>query len=262
VTLLLPPLVYELRFTGLCLHAVLLALVVTGYAHVARPLRVRPRFDPAVARQLLATGLPLFAAGYLQVVAAGFDRVVLLRRGGVEAVGLYAPALAVIAALAIVPGAVSTYVYPRMSYALGNGRGHGAVGRIAFSAAAVSVAAGLPAAAAGWVLAPSVIGRFFPHYVASISAVRWSLLAGLVWSLSPATTVLGTLKAWRSLTFYVLLLLASRYAFPWLLSRGDDPLGGVALGNFLAALVVGASSVVLVRRAAAPPAPPLEEVVA
>ncbi len=252
VALLLPPLVYTLRFGGLCLHAVLLSLVVTGYAHVARPLRVRARFEPGLARHLLATGLPLFAAGYLQVVAAGFDRVVLLRRAGVEAVGYYAPALAVIAALGVVPGAVSTYVYPRMSYALGHGRSHGAVGRMAFSAAAVSVAAGLPVAAAGWVLAPYAIGRFFPQYVASISAVRWSLLAGLVWSLSPAATVLGSLKAWRSLTLYVLLLLVSRYAFPWLLSGGDDPLGGVALGNFLASLVGGAASVVLVRRAATP----------
>ncbi|HSD28667.1 MAG TPA: hypothetical protein VLL75_15300, partial [Vicinamibacteria bacterium] len=262
VSLLLPPLAYTLRFPGLCLHAILLAVVVTGYAHVARPLRVRARFEPGIARQLLATGLPLFAAGYLQVVAAGFDRVVLLRRAGVEAVGYYAPALAVIAALGIVPGAVSTYVYPRMSYALGHGRSEGAVGRMAFSAAAVSFAAGLPVAVAGWVLAPLVIGRFFPQYVASVTAVRWSLLAGLVWSLSPAATVLGCLKAWRSLALYVLLLLVSRFAIPWALSGGPDPLGGVALGNLLAAVVVGAASVILVRKAAAPPAPPVVEVVA
>ena len=55
-------------------------------------------------------------------MATGFDRVILLQRGTVETVGLYAPALAVLAAMAIVPGAVSTWVFPRMSYALGQGR--------------------------------------------------------------------------------------------------------------------------------------------
>ena len=252
VSLLLPPLVFTLGFAGLCLHAVLLVLVVTGFAHGARPLRVRARFEPEVARQLLATGLPLFVAGYLQVLAAGFDRVVLLHRGGVEAVGYYAPAVAVLAALGIVPGAVATYVYPRMSYALGHGRSEGTVGRMALSAAVVSVLAGLPVAAAGWIVAPSAIERFFPQYVASVSAVRWSLVSGLVWSLSPATMVLGSLKAWRSLGLYVCVLLASRLAFPWALSRVYDPLEGVARGNLLAAVLVGTVSLVLVRQAAAP----------
>ncbi|HSD66321.1 MAG TPA: hypothetical protein VLF95_06450, partial [Vicinamibacteria bacterium] len=250
VSLLLPPLAFAFGFAGLCLHAVLLVLVVTAFAHAARPFRVAPRFEAEMARPLLATGFPLFLAGYLQVLAAGFDRVVLLHRGGVEAVGYYAPAVAVIAALGIVPGAVATYVYPRMSYALGHGRGQGAVGRMALSAAAVSVAAGLPVAVAGWIAAPSAIERFFPQYVASVTAVRWSLASGLVWSLSPATMVLGSLKAWRGLGLYVGVLLASRLAFPWVLSRVYDPLEGVARGNFVAAVLVGAVSLALVRQAA------------
>jgi O-antigen/teichoic acid export membrane protein len=255
ISLLLPVLVYTLGFPGLCLHSALQAVVVTAFAHAIRPLRVPARFEPQVARQLLATGMPLFLAGYLQVLAAGFDRVILLHRGGVAAVGYYAPAVAVLAALGIVPGAVATYVYPRMSYALGHGRSEGSLGRMALSAAAVSVLAGLPVAAAGWLVAPSVIERFFPQYVASIGAVRWSLVSGLVWSLSPATMVLGSLKAWRSLAFYVCLLLVTRSACPWVLSRAGDPLEGVARGNLLAAVLVGAVSLVLVRQAAAPRTP-------
>jgi O-antigen/teichoic acid export membrane protein len=249
--ILLPVSVYLFGFVGLCLHTAAQAVVVTMLAHAWRPLVVPSRFEPPLARELTAIGLPLFAAGYLQTVAAGFDRVILLRVAGVEAVGYYAPAVAVIAAMAIVPGAIATYVYPRMSFALGQGHTPRDMRRTATIAVVVSLAAGLPVAVAGWLAAPTVIERFFPRYLDSIPAVRWSLLAGLLWSLSPATQVLGSLKAWTSLAAFVGLSLGVRWMFPWWLAQGPAPLEGVARGNCVAAAVVGAFSLVLAFRATA-----------
>jgi O-antigen/teichoic acid export membrane protein len=153
--------------------------------------------------------------------------------------------------MAIVPGAIATYVYPRMSYALGQGRTSSQMRRTAFGAAAVSLAAGLPLAVAGWLAAPPAIARFFPHYVASIPAVRWSLLAGLLWSISPASQVLGSLKAWTSLAGCVGVALVARSLFPWWLSHVWPPLEGVAVGNVVAAAVTGGLSLALVFRATA-----------
>jgi O-antigen/teichoic acid export membrane protein len=252
IGLLLPLMVYTLGFAGLCLHAALSALLVTGFAHALRPFHVEARFEPRLTGRLLVTGLPLFTASYLQTLALGFDRVILLHRSGVQAVGYYAPALAVMVAMAIVPGAVASYAYPRMSYALGQGRTRGALRRMALTAAGASLAAGLPVAVAGWYAAPTVIARLFPQYTASIPAVRWSLLAGLLWSLSPASSLLGSLKAWRSLSLYVGLVLVARWTFPWLLSRVYEPLDGVARGNVLAAAVVGVASLSLVHRVTRP----------
>lgn len=246
---LLPISVYLFGFAGLCVHTAAQAVVVTLLAYAWRPLVVPSRFEPAMARELMAVGLPLFAAGYLQTLASGFDRVILLARGGVEDVGYYAPAVAVIAAMAIVPGAIATYVYPRMSYALGQGRTPREMRRTAVHAALVSLAAGLPVAVAGWLAAPPLILRFFPRYAASIPAVRWSLLAGLLWSVSPAAHVLSSLKAWTSLGLYVALALVARWVFPWWLSHGQAPLEGVARGNVLAAAVCGVISLLLVFRA-------------
>jgi len=161
-------------------------------------------------------------------------------------VGYYAPALAVTAAMAIVPSAVSTYVYPRMSYALGQGRRVDAVRRMAFRASLVTLLIAVPVAVIGWMAAPYAVARFFPRYVPSIEAVRWALLAGLLSSVSPAVQALGSLKAWRALTIYVAVLLAARWVFPWMLSRGSDVLGGVALGNVWAAAVSGAVALFLV----------------
>jgi O-antigen/teichoic acid export membrane protein len=244
--LLMAPAVYLFGFAGLCAHAALTALAATAFAHAWRPLRVRARFDAGVARGLLAVGFPLFAAGYLQTLAAGFDRVILLAHGGVAAVGYYAPAVAVLAAMAIVPGAVATWVYPRTSYGLGQGRPRAAIRRSAYAAAAVSFAVSLPVAIAGWLAAPPAIARFFPRYEASIPAVRWSLLAGLLWSVAPAAQVLGSLKAWRSLAAYVAAGLVVRWACPWWLSRGSDALSGVAQGNALAGALMAVLALALV----------------
>jgi O-antigen/teichoic acid export membrane protein len=249
--LLMPPAVYAFGFAGLCVHAAAQALIVSAIAHVWRPFRVKPRFEPALAAQLVATGLPLFVAGYLQTVATGFDRVILLQRGSVEMVGYYAPALAVIAAMAIVPGAVATYVYPRMSYALGQGREPRSVRGMAFRATATSLLAGVPVAILGWIVAPYAVTHFFPRYLPSLAAMRWSLLSGLLWSVSPAVQALGSLKAWRSLAVYIALLLSARWVFPWILSQASDPLEGVARGNVWAAAICAAAALLLVQRATA-----------
>jgi O-antigen/teichoic acid export membrane protein len=206
-----------------------------------------------VARGLLAAGLPLFLSGYLQNVALGFDRVILLERGGVTTLGYYAPAVAALSAMAVVPGAVASYVYPRMSYALGQGCSAREVRAMAAKAAALSLAAGTPALLVGWLAAPAVIARFFPAYLVSVPAVRWSLLAGCLTGLSPAVQALGSLKAWRRLAAYVALLLAARWTFPWLLSGRMEPLEGVALGNACAAAATGALALGLLLVAGAAP---------
>ena len=253
LALLLPASVTLFGFTGLCVHTAVQAVVTTWLAHVWRPLPVPSAFDPRLARELVAIGLPLFLAGYLQSVAAGFDRVILLRRAGVEAVGYFAPAVAVTAAMAIVPGAIATYMYPRMSYALGQGRTLKDVRVAAVSAGLAAMAAALPLAVAGWFAAPPLIRAFFPNYAASIPAVRWSLLAGLLWSLTPAAQVLGSLKAWDSLAAFVAVAFVARWSFPWWLAQGESPLAGVAQGNVLAGAVAGVTALALVYRATASP---------
>ena len=117
------------------------------------------------------------------------------------------------------------------------------------------MAAGLPVAVLGWTLAPEVIGRFFPQYAGSVQAVRFSLVSGLLMSLSPATQVLGSLKAWPSLAVTIGVTLLTRWAFPWVLSDLYPPLEGVARGNVWASAITSAHLLALVCRATGGPTP-------
>src|SRR5262249_61389751 len=93
---------------------------------------------------------------------------------------------------------------------------------------------------------PPGLAVFSPLSRASGPAVRWSILSGLLWSLSPAASLLGSLKAWRSLSLYVLVVLITRWTLPWVLSQVYEPLDGVARGNVVAAAFAGAFSIWLV----------------
>lgn len=249
LSLLLPVSVIAFGFPGLCVHSALQTVITTIQAYRLRPFKVPARFDWPVAKELVLIGLPLFTAGYLQLVSAGFDRIILIARGGIETVGYYAPAIVVISAMTVVPGALATYVYPRMSYALGMGHGRNTLGRMAWRVGAVSLTVQLPICLVGWWAAPYVTRYFVPQYVASVGAVRWSLIAGLVWSFTPVTQALGSLKAFKALAVYVGVLLAARWSLPWLLSGVMSPLEGVALGNVLAGITMAFVSLVLVRGA-------------
>ena len=212
-------------FAGLAVHAALQAVLVTGFAHALRAPSSRPvASSPRWPRELLVTGLPLFLAGYLQTVAVGFDRVILLQRryrrhprllraGGGGARRRWPSC----------PGAVSSYVYPRMSYALGAGDPDElpCVGWRSRAAAVSLARRRFPSLAAGWLMAPLAIARFFPQYAASIPAVRWSLLVRACSGACPRPTqVLGSLKAWRQPRDLSSASCSSaRWTFPWLLVR-------------------------------------------
>ncbi len=247
--LLLPAFAWRWGFAGFCAHAALQAMLVTGCAHALRPIRLPPAFDWKVARQLLATGLPLFVSSYLYVVGLGLERVVLLYRGHVQALGMYAPAVAVLSAMAVVPAAVSMYLYPRISFHLGQTQDPRQLWKLSRFAIAASVGCGLPVVLLGWPLIPPVVAEWFPAYAPAVPAMRISLLTGLMLGFASGTTLLGSLKAWKLQYIYVGTFLAAKAFFPWYWSSGPDPVTGVAWGGLLAATVTAVVAVWVAYRA-------------
>jgi len=247
-TLLLPVFAAEWQFRGFCAHAALQAVVIALFAHRIRPLRVEPSWCGTAAKTLLATGLPLFVSGYLLTAAAGLDRLILLHVAGVEALGYYAPAMAVVGAMSVLPNALAAYLYPKLSFRLGQGHSPEQLWRAAASAMAISALVALPLVALVWAFAPTIVAALLPAYGRGVPAIRAASVTGLAMTTSVCTAVLSTLKAWRRLYAYVAILFGLKIVLPWYGARAADPVAGVAIGSMWASAVGGAVAVYLVHR--------------
>jgi O-antigen/teichoic acid export membrane protein len=236
------------QFRGFCAHAALQAVIIGVFAHRIRPLRVEMRWAGTAIKLLLATGLPLFVSGYLQTIAAGMDRLILLSVAGTEALGYYAPALSLVGAMSIVPNALATYLYPKLSFRLGQGDSPEQLWRTAATATAISALVALPLVAIVWVSAPVIVTEILPAYARGVPAIRAASVTGFAAAASACTVVLGSLKHWTALYAYAAVLLGLKVALPWYGSMSADPVSGVAVGSMWASLLGSGVAIGLVYR--------------
>lgn len=248
-TLLLPVFAFWGGFAGLCFHQAANALLAVGISFRFRPIRARPRWNGGVARELLPVAIPLLATNYGVVLGRGMEKLVLLLKADVEAVGLFAPAIAVMNAMQVLPQAISGYAYPRMSFSHGRSDGRGSIWSQARQVLIASLVFSAPMAVAGWILLPPLVTALVPDYSQSIPAMRLALLAGAVLSTTATTAVLRALKAWPLLFLFVAIFALSRGGFAWLAFTEAAPATSVAEGSVIAALVIAVAAYCISRRA-------------
>ena len=251
MTLATLPLVLWLGFTGLAMQFVLLRWGNALLVHTFRPLKKVGRFHWSRMKELYATGVPIFAFGYLSDVARSFPRLVLLTLGGVGWVRLFAPANAIIGALSLIPGSVSSYVYPQMSYKFGRTGDPASVWPMAKATALWSLAVGIPLAALLVLIVPPALPRFFPAYSASIPAVQWTAIAGVFVGASVAVNALASLEAYRLMFTFVAARMSLLLVLPWIGGQVTGGIAGVAAGMTIAYALDFAVVLFLVRRATA-----------
>jgi O-antigen/teichoic acid export membrane protein len=228
------PLVLLWGFSGLAARFVLLMLGGTYLNHLFRPLKDVGSFRWRRVKELLATGIPIFAFGYLSDVARSLPRLILLSLGGVTWVGLFAPASAVVGALGMIPGAVGAYIYPQMTHRLGRTGDPASLWPMARATALWSLAAGVPVALVFVAVLPYLIAHFFPAYTASIPATQWVVGTGVFMGGSVAVNALASLKAFRSMFAFAASRLMLLLVLPWVGERIVGGLTGVAAGMTVA----------------------------
>jgi hypothetical protein len=208
--------------------------------HRTRPLRVRPCWRADSFRQLVGTGIPIFATDYLTNFARTVDRLVLLHSGGVEQVGLYALAMSAYSGFAVVPQSIAHYVYPRMSHHYGRTSDPLVVWGIAWKTAVIVVLTMAPIAIVGYQLLPFGVKAIFPRYLGGIHAAQVTLFTSVAYGVTVSANALASQKAWKHLLAfqlsYAALLMVGPFAGPWFTA---SPLDGVAYGA-LGANVMGA----------------------
>lgn len=229
------PLVYYWGFPGMLWRIAGTSIVGIVLMHIVRPVRVSPAWDRESLTQLIRTGGPIFALFYIESTFSTFDRVFLLKAGGVEQVGYYSLALMGQQAMLVVPTAIAAYVYPRMTYHWGKHHDRHALWASAWKATAVAVLAMLPLVAAGLVFIPWMVSTFFPRYTPGISSAQILLVGSLFSGGVIGVNALWSLKAWRYMATYQVGSAGLRALGPFVgISMSSNPLIGVAVGTSVA----------------------------
>src|ERR1017187_5633146 len=229
------PLLYYLGNHGMLARVLVLSGLVLFFMHLFRPIRVAPAWDGKAFVLLLKTGMPIFILDYISTTAGTCDRLVLLKLGGVKLVGYYAVALMARDAIGIIPGALSEYIYPRMSHSYGQHHDPIRLWKMAVKSSLMVVAFMIPAVAAGWFLMPPVVSKLFPKYTEAIAAAQWILIGSVFGGATLGRMAIWSMKDWKMATWYQGLGVGFGVAGIVLGGYfGKTPLIGVAVGSLIA----------------------------
>ena len=229
------PLVYFWGYGGLLTRTLVLAGVVLVLMHWLRPVRVSPQWDGKSFRLLLKTGVPIFALDYLATSASTCDRLVLLHFGGVKIVGYYALALMAREAISIVPGALSEYIYPRMSHDYGQHHDPRRLWRMAVKSSLLVAAFMIPAVIAGWFIMPPLVTTLFPKYAEAVTAAQWMLVGSVFGGATLGKVAIWSMKDLKLMAWYQILSSVFLIIGPILGGiLGKNTLVGVSLGMMFA----------------------------
>jgi O-antigen/teichoic acid export membrane protein len=224
------PLIF-LGYGGMVLRVVALAGFALYLMHRMRPMPVLPSWSKDSFVLLLKTGIPIFATDYIASCAATFDKVALLRFGGLEQVGLYTLALTAFSAFQVVPISIAHYVYPRMSHHFGRTNNPRILWGMAWKSSIIVAGCMLPLAIAGSFILPIAVKFLFPKYITGIQAAEIALFTGVAYGATLGTNALLSMKAWSHLIAYQLSSSAMMAVGPFLGIRlFSSPLSGVAYG--------------------------------
>jgi len=234
-------LVYFYGFKGYCLMQIFLAVFITVITHLWRPIRVRPVFHQAAFQTLLKTGLPIFAGSYFFNFFNTLPRLVLIKYGSIEMLGLYAPVLTLIGAMGILPDSIGTYLYPKLSFQLGTDNDPKRIWKQSWKSHLALLAIAIPLAVAGYLTIPYIIDTFLPKYIRTKDIINLGLMAGVFFSFKFGYTILITLKSWAYMSVYIIAFGLCQYFLPLATLRYYDPLKAVVLGqaiSFIAMYVI------------------------
>lgn len=236
VFLALVALVAAFDFYGLCLRAVLTAVFGTILLHLWRPVRVRPQWNPAHLKHLVAVGLPILIVSQIDAWWPVLDSTLVLSLGGTREMGLYSMVLLTTSLMKVLPGTTSQVLYPRMSEEYGRSHALDPLVRLVKKPVALTLGGSIAMALVGWWLVGPVTRLAVPMYSDAVPAMQWALLMGVVFSLSVVQPVFFVLKRQRLYLIAVLTGIGAYLCSLLLLVRG-----GVSLEAFPQAMLIGRS---------------------
>ncbi|MFZ1676197.1 MAG: oligosaccharide flippase family protein [Saprospiraceae bacterium] len=209
--------VYYMGFYGYLIRILFLTILGCLLLIWYRPFRFNPRMDFPYFRKLFRMGIPLFISNYSQSVFNSFPGILLLHYGNVGSLGLFYPVNIVMNFGTLIPGIVSTYLYPQTSFEYGANRDARQVIRKNESASLHSMIMMLPVIVISFFLLPFVFNKFAPEYHEAMAASQWALLFAMLSCLSLMLNPFAILKAWKPMYIYLIMAGIFTWFVPYLM---------------------------------------------
>lgn len=200
-------------FAGYLIREFCAYLLNSVLLHLYRPMpQIRARFEWEVFKDLFKIGFSIFIVSYITSFIDTIPRLFVIKNGTSLDMGLFSPSLIVISMVILIPNTISNYLYPKFSYAYGEG-----CQRVYFwdktkKMLLASLGLGLICALAVFFLVDKVI-FIFPKYVDSLPYIKMSCLAVSFIGYKLTDVVCVVLKEfkwlWAKMTIYGVSILLS-----------------------------------------------------
>ena len=186
--------VWKYGFYGLCIRAIIVALVDSTLTFFWRPIRVYPKWSTKRFIELFKIGMPIYSVASVYGLWPVFQRTVILFLGGTKALGLFTLAIIIDGTLKTVSNSISSITFPKMSYAYGQGAGFKELMNIPLKFVGINLGLNTLVLAVGWFLLPIAVAYILPNYVDGVEAAQWMFIVSLLGILSIFSNVYMVIK--------------------------------------------------------------------
>lgn len=236
VNLISVALIFYFGYYGLLLKSLIVIVLYVLLLHIYRPIKVKSNFSLDVFIKLVKTGLPIFSLAYIQVLAIGVDRVLLVRYGSMSDVGIYSFAYLAFSSITLMSGSVASYIYPTMTHMFAENRDYYQLSKFIKKNISIVFGGLLIVGSIGYLLVPSLIVNFFPYYIDSIYVMKILIFAGVFQGSVIGVNVLLSMKKWKLMVIYQLIFSILLLCFPvaMIFLWPDNVMHSIAIGVLIA----------------------------
>jgi len=173
-------LVWLYGFYGLCIRAILAALVDFIFTYKWRPITTKPKWNRLHFIDLFRLGLPMFAIANIFNLWPIIQKTLIVTLGGTKALGLFVIAIMVENSMKTVTKSISGVMYPTMSISWGKGATVGEMVKLVMKPLIIGLILFCLLAPLAWWLLPIFIESILPNYIEGIQAARWMIIVGIL----------------------------------------------------------------------------------
>jgi O-antigen/teichoic acid export membrane protein len=193
-------------FVGLLIREFLLPMIEMGLMHWKRPIRVRPHFSKSDLIKLVKVGSPLFLVSYVFSFIDTLPRLYIIKFGSIEQLGLFSPIIIMLGLAILLPNAISSYMYPKLSFEFGASQDKSKIWRIVLLTSIASLISGFPMFICVYFLADYVY-LIFPKYAEVSNYLKIASFGMLFIGYKSSGLSFSVLKSWSYMIFDTLIYL-------------------------------------------------------